>query len=58
MLTGVIYVNAHPNNYGNLLSVTIPIEVPPGSKIELTFVDFDIENDARCEYDYVQGRQQ
>ena len=21
-------------------------------------MDFDIENDARCEYDYVQGRQQ
>ena len=35
----------------------MPIEVASGSKIELTFVDIDIENDASCGYDYVQGRQ-
>ena len=34
----------------------MPIEVASG-KIELTFVDIDIENDASCGYDYVQGRQ-
>ena len=36
----------------------MPIEVAAGSKIELTFVDIDIEDDAFCGYDYVQGRQQ
>ena len=35
----------------------MPIEVSSGSKIELTFVDIDIENDASCGYDYVQGSQ-
>ena len=36
----------------------MPIEVTSGSKIELTFVDIDIENEASCGYDYVQGRKQ
>ena len=36
----------------------MPIEVTSGSKIELTFVDIDIENEASCGYDYVQGRMQ
>ena len=48
----------YPNTYGNDLSVSMPIKVPSGSKIELTFVDIDIENDASCRYDYVQGMQQ
>ena len=34
----------------------MPVEVSSGSKIELTFVDIDIENEASCGYDYVQGR--
>ena len=48
----------YPNTYANDLSVSMPIEVSSGSKIELTFVDIDIENDASCGYDYVQGRKQ
>ena len=52
-----IYVG-YPNTYANDLSVSMPIEVSSGSKIELTFVDIDIENEASCGYDYVQGRMQ
>ena len=52
-----IYVG-YPNTYANDLSVSMPVEVSSGSKIELTFVDIDIENDASCGYDYVQGRKQ
>ena len=57
LLEDNIIYQGYPNTYGNDLSVSIPIEVSSGSKIELTFVDIDIENDASCGYDYVQGRQ-
>ena len=51
-----IYLNiGYPNTYDNDLSVSIPIEVTSGSKIELTFLDMDIENASTCEYDYLQG---
>ena len=35
---------------------TIPIRTADGSKIELEFVDFDIENHPTCSYDYVEGK--
>ena len=53
----MLIYKGYPNTYGNSLRVSMPIEVASGSKIELTFVDIDIENDASCGYDYVQGRQ-
>ena len=31
------------------------IQVAAGSKIELTFVDFILEDHSSCAYDYVQG---
>ena len=52
------FYQGYPNTYANDLSVSMPIEVTSGSKIELTFVDVDIENDASCGYDYVQGMHQ
>ena len=30
------------------------LSVPEGSKIQLTFNSFDIEDDASCSYDYAQ----
>ena len=30
------------------------LSAPAGSKIQLTFNSFDIEDDASCSYDYVQ----
>ena len=51
----IFIITGYPNTYGNDLSISMPIRVPSGSKIELTFVDIDIENDASCRYDYVQG---
>ena len=30
------------------------LSAPGGSKIQLTFNSFDIEDDASCSYDYVQ----
>ena len=52
----LVYLNiGYPNTYDNDLSVSIPIEVTSGSKIELTFLDMDIENASTCEYDYLQG---
>jgi len=52
--SGEVKSPGYPNTYGNDLSVSITIEVASGSKIELTFVDIDIEDDAFCGYDYVQ----
>ena len=54
----MLIYQGYPNTYGNDLSVSMPIEVASGSKIELSFVDTDIEDDVFCSYDYVQGRQQ
>ena len=52
----IIFIfTGYPNTYANDLSVSKRIEVTSGSKIELIFVDIDIENDASCRYDYVQG---
>ena len=54
----MLIYQGYPNTYVNSLSVSMPIEVASGSKIELTFVDIDIEEADSCLYDYVQGRQQ
>ena len=34
---------------------TFPIRTEEGSKIELEFVDFQIEHHSTCAYDYVEG---
>ena len=35
---------------------TFPIRTEEGSKIELEFVDFQIEHHSTCAYDYVEGK--
>ena len=47
----------YPDNYPNNAATTTPIEVSAGSRIELEFVDFAIEDESTCAYDYVQGQQ-
>ena len=37
------------------ISIVITWQVDDGYKIELTFTDFDLEDEANCEYDYVEG---
>ena len=41
--------------YGNFVDESTPIEVEDGSRIELTFVDFNIEDEENCDFDYVSG---
>ena len=36
-------------------SIVISWQVDDGYKIELTFTDFDLEDEANCGYDYVEG---
>ena len=52
--TGTIKSPNYPSDYPNSKDQTYPIKVESGSKIELTFTDFAIEDDAECSYDYVQ----
>jgi len=44
----------YPSNYPDNSDVSTPIQVAAGSKIELTFVDFILEDHSSCAYDYVQ----
>ena len=52
--SGSIKSPNYPSNYPNSKDVQYPIKVEAGSKIELTFVDFAIEDNSQCGYDYVQ----
>jgi len=51
---GTIKSPNYPSNYPDRSDITYPIEVQEGSKIELSFVAFDIELEKNCTYDYVQ----
>lgn len=44
----------YPSNYDNYQECMYLIEGAPGSSIELTFVDMDIENENLCGYDAVE----
>ena len=43
----------YPGNYDNDLTCTWTITAPTGSRIKLEFVDFDLEGDGNCPYDFV-----
>jgi len=51
---GIIKSPNYPDNYPHQEDLTIPIEVPSGSKIKLSFTTFDIENETSCNFDYVK----
>jgi len=52
---GIIRSPNYPDNYPHQQDLTIPIEVPAGSKIKLSFTTFDIEYEWRsCNFDYVK----
>ena len=53
--SGVVTSPNYPKNYGNFVDESTPIEVEDDSRIELTFVDFNIEKGTNCNYDYVSG---
>eukprot|EP00092_Neocalanus_flemingeri_P024879 GFUD01026978.1.p1 GENE.GFUD01026978.1~~GFUD01026978.1.p1 ORF type:complete len:662 (+),score=98.61 GFUD01026978.1:102-2087(+) len=43
----------YPNNYPNSLRLKWPIDVSYGNSIEITFVDFDLEAEWDCGYDWL-----
>ena len=49
--SGTIKSPNHPENYANHEDVTVPLEVPSGSTIRLTFSSFDVEFEGSCNYD-------
>ena len=53
--SGVVTSPNYPKNYGNFVDESTPIEVEDGSRIELTFVNFNIEYKNDCGWDYVLG---
>ena len=50
---GVITSPGIPENYDNNLNLTWLIEVPPGRKIQIRFLSFDVENCGSCMYNFV-----
>jgi len=52
--SGVIKSPNYPNSYTANLDKEYNVEVAAGSKIELTFTDFNIEPQSSCIYDWVQ----
>ena len=55
MENGTVISPNYPNYYPNNIDETYSIEVEPGSRIEVTFLDFDLESATRCQYDYCKG---
>ena len=53
--SGVVTSPNYPKKYDNFVDESTPIEVEDDSRIELTFVDFNIEKGTNCNYDYVSG---
>jgi len=52
--TGAIKSPNYPSNYPESKDQEYKIKVESGKRIELTFVDFAIEDESQCSYDYVQ----
>jgi len=52
--SGEVTSPGYPNNYGNDILEETTIEVSENSKVELTFVDFEVENHDNCGYDSVE----
>ena len=44
----------HPSTYGNSLDCNLIIRFASGSKVELEFLEFDIEAHSSCRYDYLE----
>nr|P42674.1 RecName: Full=Blastula protease 10; Flags: Precursor [Paracentrotus lividus]CAA39673.1 blastula protease-10 [Paracentrotus lividus] len=55
-MTGVITSPNWPGRYEDNMACVYQIEGPPGSTIELTFTEMNIENHAACRYDAVEVR--
>ena len=53
--SGVVNSPNYPYNYGHDIRDSTSIEVEDSAKIELTFIDFEIEDDGNCGFDYVSG---
>ena len=54
-ISGVVNSPNYPYNYGDDIRDSTTIEVEDSAKIELTFIDFEIEDEENCGFDYVSG---
>ncbi len=52
------YINSHSgypnNNYTNNYDQTTTIKAPVGKQIQISFIDFELENGVSCTYDYLE----
>ena len=53
-LGGVVTSPNYQGNYPHDLDETFTIEGSPGKVLQMTFVDFDIEEHSTCKYDWLQ----
>ena len=51
--TGSFVSPNYPSPYGHSAECIFTITVARGSRIQLAFVDFDLESNSNCRYDYV-----
>lgn len=52
--TGSFVSPNYPNQYSHNAECFWTITISQGSRIHLTFVDFNFEQHASCQYDYVE----
>ena len=52
---GTVISPNYPNYYPNNIDETYSIEVETGFRIEISFLDFDLESASNCQYDYCKG---
>ena len=51
---GVVTSPSYPSDYPADLDTVFPIQSHPGQRIQIFFVDFDLENVTGCAYDWLK----
>ena len=46
----------YPSSYPNNVDKTDTLEAGAGKRVEMTFTDFDVEDDSSCRYDFLKVR--
>ena len=49
-----LYSTGYPNNYDNNFNERQTFSAPPGQPIQISFMDFEVEEEPTCDYDYVE----
>ena len=53
---GTLMSPNYPSSYPNRLHQTYKLQASTGKRIQMTFTDFDVEDDSSCRYDFLKVR--